>query len=522
MFDDLFGTSVHAAVQTSMAQNKPLVAFLTNELEISTEFAAKFLRGAVVERLRHHFVCIKLVEGSVEFGYFHQIFADVEVPSLYFVERGALLEVVKYENSPREFERRVEEMLRRQDRQQQAPEAQGSGGAARPSQVSLAPLAPLEPRAEGLTPVAAAAATEPPLPAALLQAPLPAALLRAPLPAALSQLPGPLAAPAAPGVPTSVQLHQLRVRQAKQAATAERSRIRALLDADERERRSLRREQAAASGLPDGPTESDAPDASPGSPPGGAPVPCALSIKLFDGSSLKHTFSAEQTLSDVRDWLDRETDNSIIPNTTLLMPVFASPSTAQPTHYVFYRPVIPRTTYTEAQERQPLGELELCPRSALILKPIYRGPEHTGPAKTGGVLRAVALRVGRVANAMYSFFEYGVEQYDEEPVGRVVSHEEEEPAPDAPDAAGAADDRVSASGNYFSELMQPPVLRTASLINIQPTAPAARADPVSRSGTPHQRIKRLASASSASVNQPEDDDDVAYNGNSLGLKEKDE
>lgn len=510
---ELFGTSVHTAVQTSMAQNKPLVAFLTNELEISAEFAAKFLRGAVVERLRHHFVCIKLVEGSVEFGYFQQIYADVEVPSLYFVERGALLEVVKYENSPREFERRVVEMLRRPDRQQRAPE--GSGGAARP----LVARPSLAPQADDLT-------TLPPA------APSPA------LPPAVAQLPGPApagapapAAPGAdPGVPASVQLHQLRVRQAKHAAAAERSRIRALLDADERERRSLRREQAAR---PDSCAASSGahgsvatPGAPPGAPggalggaPGGAPMPCALSIKLFDGSSLKHTFSSAQTLGDVRDWLDRETDNSIIPNTTLLMPVFASPSTAQPTHYVFYRPVIPRTTYTDAQERQPLGELELCPRSALILKPIYRVPDHTDPAKTGGVLRAVALRVGRVANAMYSFFEYGVEQYDEEPVGRVLSHEEEEPAP--PDAPDAADDRASASGNYFSEFMQPPVLRTASLINIQPTAPAARADPVSRSGTPH-RIKRLASASSTSVNQPEDDDDLAYNGNSLGLKDKDE
>lgn len=77
---------------------------------------------------------------------------------------------------------------------------------------------------------------------------------------------------------------------------------------------------------------------------------CILQIKLTNGKSIKHTFTHDNTLDEVRKWVDQNRTDDDVP-------------------YAFHRS-IPRYTYQESDELKTLETLELTPRSLLILKPL--------------------------------------------------------------------------------------------------------------------------------------------------------
>lgn len=180
----------------------------------------------------------------------------------------------------------------------------------------------------------------------------------------------------------------------------ETARIKALIEADKRERKSAKSLKSIA-------MNDLHPRASLASP-----VPtnmCALSIKLLDGTTVRHEFESKQTLNDVRQWLDDDSGYTILPDTSTF-PAFAATS-EHPTSYSFYTPTIPRITYSVTDEFVTLADLKLCPRSALILKPLYinvRGSYANGDS--GSVLRGTAAALKRLGNAVFSFFDYGVDE----------------------------------------------------------------------------------------------------------------
>ena len=180
----------------------------------------------------------------------------------------------------------------------------------------------------------------------------------------------------------------------------ETARIKALIEADKRERKSAKSLKSFC-------MNDHNPRASLASP-----VPtnmCALSIKLLDGTTVRHEFKAKQTLNDVRQWLDDESGYTILPDTSTF-PAFAATS-EHPTSYSFYTPTIPRITYSVTDEFVTLSDLKLCPRSALILKPLYinrHGSYANGDS--GSVLRGTAAALKRLGNAVFSFFDYGVDE----------------------------------------------------------------------------------------------------------------
>lgn len=77
---------------------------------------------------------------------------------------------------------------------------------------------------------------------------------------------------------------------------------------------------------------------------------CTLQIRLTNSETLTRTFISKDTLNDVRTWVDINRTDGDHP-------------------YAFHRN-IPRFTFTESDEMKTLEELELTPRSALILKPL--------------------------------------------------------------------------------------------------------------------------------------------------------
>lgn len=133
---------------------------------------------------------------------------------------------------------------------------------------------------------------------------------------------------------------------------------------------------------------------------------CTLVVRLLDGTSLRRTFSHYDTLNDVRSWLDDATGHAIIPRSS--MPLFAySP---QPTNYMFHRPGAPHVTFSDTHEFRSLRDLGLCPRTVLVLKPVYDETALAYP----GVWKSAAHTLALLTLALHSFFDYSVDAYEEQ------------------------------------------------------------------------------------------------------------
>lgn len=73
--DSVFHSSVQEAVQLTVQNNKPLFVFLALlDNNTNDSFLNKFIKEQTVAHLQEHSVPLKLVQGSVEFGYFEQLF----------------------------------------------------------------------------------------------------------------------------------------------------------------------------------------------------------------------------------------------------------------------------------------------------------------------------------------------------------------------------------------------------------------------------------------------------------------
>ncbi|CAB4253271.1 similar to Saccharomyces cerevisiae YJL048C UBX6 UBX (ubiquitin regulatory X) domain-containing protein that interacts with Cdc48p [Maudiozyma barnettii] len=77
---------------------------------------------------------------------------------------------------------------------------------------------------------------------------------------------------------------------------------------------------------------------------------CTLQIRLTNSETLTRTFKSNDILNEVRTWVDVNRTDGDHP-------------------YAFHRN-IPRMTFSDSDEMKTLEELELTPRSALILKPL--------------------------------------------------------------------------------------------------------------------------------------------------------
>lgn len=186
--------------------------------------------------------------------------------------------------------------------------------------------------------------------------------------------------------------------------TQEYNRIKKLIDNDKRER------MVGTSTTSTTPTPASTPTTTPTTTsPSGF---CSLSIRLLDGKTIKHDFPSTSNLNDVRKWLDSESGLNLIPNTSY-MPSFASPDRSQPSHYCFNSPGIPRVTYSDNEEFQTLASLSLVPRSVIILKPVYDDTMAVAYTNKTNMFLSAYNSVKRLGDAVYSFFDYGVDARDE-------------------------------------------------------------------------------------------------------------
>lgn len=369
--------SVQEAVQKSLNNSKPLFVFLSKDDETSGTFAEGLLGeksgdiGSYVRgKVQNEFVGLKLIENTTEYGYFKQIFQNLVVPSFCVVNKGQLLGVITQKYTSEQFREQIQKICDNLNVNRSDSSGVGEQAGAQTNTGSNEPAVVLRRQEQVSVP--------------------------------LTQTHG---NKSGRDHDQNVFRHKRQIEALKKEEQEEKKRIRALLEADKRERhiRQKNSTRPATEGSSSG-------ERSRKSNKSKYDV-CSLSIKLFDGNSLKHDFKADQTLNDVRSWLDNETEHQIIPNNASL-PSFATASYPQPTHYVFHQPVLPRITYSDDEEFKKLADLGLCPRSVLILKPIYDDKSYVNAYPNGrapgGVLRSMGGAISKFGNAIYSFFDYSV------------------------------------------------------------------------------------------------------------------
>lgn len=359
---------VQPAVHESLKTGKPLFVFLSEEGEQSTTFVDRLLplEGDILDKVEACFIAVKLIENTVDYGFFQQIFPDISTPSFYIVSQGQVLDIIQKDTSLEEFKTRMAKYT---------PQGQGQLQANQQSNVSTninnSSRNTLENSNSSNRDLLRKSTDSEPQ---------------------LKRQQG-------SSHEENVRKRQAEVKALKKQQQQEKDRLRALINADKKERLSQQKELEKIVDQ----------EVKPKPIPANSFKNCSLAIKLFDGSSIVHDFSADQTLNDVRSWL--ETQIEIIPDVSSL-PSFASHT--GPNHYVFHRPTIPRATFTNEQEFIKLSELDLCPRSALILKPIFTEVTSAYPKEKGSIFKSIYEGASRFIGALYSFFDYGVDQVHEE------------------------------------------------------------------------------------------------------------
>ncbi|KAG7664234.1 uncharacterized protein J8A68_002248 [[Candida] subhashii] len=491
---DLFNTSVQEAVQATIQQNKPLFVFLAqgeaDEADgISKEFLHKFVDDDdnIISLLGQQFVLLKLLKGSTEYMFFNQIFKDLIVPSFYIVQQGKVLAIINDSNSKDHFLEIITSLAASEaadstSSQQHLPQPPQSAPQQQPESTSRTE-SPSAQQSHPVTSRAEASSME--------------------------------------TKPTSsherdVQKHKEQVARLRKEQREERNRLRALLDADRKELLLRSQEQQRLLHSND---DSEQEQLLPKTKQVSEEGICVLSIKLFDGSSIKQEFNATDKLSDVRTWLDEEIQ--IIPSDSS-MPSFARNS-HHPSNYAFHRPMLPRITFTKEQELSSLEELELTPRSALILKPIYYESDDDGASEAGvekpGIFGRVFGAVGKLGGILYSFFDYGVDSTEYHPLNN--------PASDASSRVENDDEPINLPIADTRPLLSLDN-RSSSLLNIEHPVP----NEFSRSDSPLIADPNISSAFNSRSSTPRpssrmriqtlhDADGIdTYNGNSVNLNER--
>lgn len=185
---------------------------------------------------------------------------------------------------------------------------------------------------------------------------------------------------------------------------------------------------------------------------------CKLSVRLLDGETIQGTFESSQTLRDVKRWIERETGLVLTPGKDEALPSFAQTSASALDHYAFCYVGVPRVTFSVGQELSRLSDLGLCPRLALILKPVHGMQDKK---RLPGLWSSISGKFGYITKALYTFFDYGLEDAerdfsevsveDAQPLFVVPekSEEEEKPEQEESSSGSIAMSPLSGRGNQL-------------------------------------------------------------------------
>lgn len=221
--------------------------------------------------------------------------------------------------------------------------------------------------------------------------------------------------------PTSVEKHKSAFVQQQSEEKAERQRLRALIDADRREMRAATNHHGASSVSSRAPPHASV-----------SADKYMLSVRLLDGSNMRGEFDAHSTLMDVKRWIEAEHDIDLTSSDPGLLGMVTKPGFPEPSRIALYAPGT-NVTYSAAQELCRLQDLDLCSRLALILKPEYDDLSALHAPTEPTVLTQASAKVSTMLLALYSFFDYGVDDAQRDIQALSVPEEE----------AGKANEEIS-------------------------------------------------------------------------------
>lgn len=399
-----FTTSVEQAVSSTISEQKALFVYLVTSTytENTDTFLPKFIDDQTTAIIKSNFILLKLTPNTVEFGYFSQLFKDLIVPSFYIVNEGKIEAVISNDTTKEEFIKIIGKLTKK---------VKSSDNVSTRENISNENNVVIENLARNNS-------------------------------------------QSSSDHDKSVRKYQEKVARMRQEKIEEKKRLRALLEADQKERKLKEQENANV--------ESKLSVHSPSSrkTSTSSTNSCVLSIKLFDGSTMKCEFKSQDTLIDVRKWLDSEVE--IIPPAKS-MPSFATTAYPYPTGYAFHRPALPRVTYLEEQESNTLANLDLTPRSALILKPTYNEVDSDKPdndvGKTG-IFRSLLNVLFSLGTTIFSVFSYGINAPHNQ------EHRDSSPRYDHRDA----DNLQSSEDDQSINIHRPPIAGHPGLLMFESTS----------------------------------------------------
>lgn len=375
-------------------------------------------------------VALHIIQGTVDYSFFTQIFSVKSLPSVYVIENGTVSGVFEKTDetlTPESFVTRLSMLLEKQqprslserDTADVEPAASSSVASpppdsqvARPAAVPPTPAsgstpastdhrsstlisAPASEFAPGSTPASTAVST----PTTTPSTPIPTGSRSDSGPLKTSHSHNPKTPNPGASHDASTLQYQESLRRQRRKDKEERERILKMLESDREERRRLAQMRKFQEDSPTPSVSTPPPLTSSSKSLKKSHEDCALLIRLFDGTALKKKFKAKETLADVRIWVDESRTDGAHP-------------------YSFFQPMI-RKTFGDGEENQTLLELDLAPSASLVLKPA-KGAISAAYESGAALGSYVMLQRGAasVAGAVYTFLGIGYKppQREQEPV----------------------------------------------------------------------------------------------------------
>ncbi|KAK0628666.1 hypothetical protein B0T17DRAFT_490740 [Bombardia bombarda] len=394
-----FEGSLENGIATAVQQSKFVLCFVTDGEAESQQWEDEFLKADEIRSLiETETVALRLEAGSEEEGYFVQLFPVPKKPTVVIIRNGQLKEYLFAGATKEDFVRRVQTALQPTE---PAPATSPSPAPSQsyPSAASLAPQpesttqpAASSPSCSNPSPPSSSAHTQPgsseSAPAASSPNPgAPSPSNEAQIQALLTERAARLAAQkkkeeedakrrrieqaqakadveAATGQKDPQTKHIEMVKKKQQEAREERQRILKAIEDDKAARRARQAEIAAERRTASTDEKTESSSSSAPFAPASQLLPstgrlsehCALQARLFDGSTIRSRFSStENTLNDVRQWIDETRGDGKTPYT---FKVLLSP--------------LPSRTIDVTEENIPLHVLGLAPSATLILVPVQK------------------------------------------------------------------------------------------------------------------------------------------------------
>ncbi|KAK9366076.1 hypothetical protein V1509DRAFT_631190 [Lipomyces kononenkoae] len=373
----MFETSVETAVQRAVQQRIPLAVLLSDTSPESQTWITDFLETEEVERIIIQYsVPLRLENGSAEAGYFAQIFPIVEVPALYIVNNGVVVDYIAGSIDIAGFVGRIRKALiptsspPTADTSSSQPTILADG---RSSVESVAPESNLWAAVASSTsdsaqsiPTNPEVESRPTGSPANLSAEEQLKERKSKIEAKIKsdkQRRGQALPIQNVESSTATNKYQEQLRRKRLQEIEERQRILKLLQDDREERKSRsHRDDPVPTSSASSNSESRAhkrtisADAHHSS--------SALAIRLLDGSSIKNRFALDATLGDVRRWIDVNRTDGDSPYSILSQ--------------------FPHKLFSASDENETLVALDLHPSATLILKPVSNYTSAYSPASSIG------------------------------------------------------------------------------------------------------------------------------------------